>query len=99
MEKSYQLLTEEKALNIAKEQIKKWTDRLDKKGIEIGELSISRYGNDTSYFSEIEFNLWRKNNLETAFSLILFMKGKQSIELGEIPVFIDEELSESFENI
>jgi hypothetical protein len=63
MEKSYQLLTEEKALNIAKEQIEKWTDRLDKEGIEIGELTVSRNGNDTSYFSEIEFNLWRKNNL------------------------------------
>ena len=99
MKKSHYLLIEDKALIIAKEQISKWTDRLDEEDVEIGELTVSRNGDDISYFSEIEFNLWRKNNLETTFSLIVFMNGKQSIELEKIPAFIDEELNESLENM
>jgi hypothetical protein len=99
MDKSQQLSIEDKALSLAKEQITKWTNRLENIGIEIGELFVSRSGNDASYYSEIEFNLWKENNLETAFSLIIFMKGKQSIGLEEIPIFIDTELDDSLENI
>jgi len=99
MDNNQRQLIEEKALSLAKAQIVIWTSRLEENGIEIEDISIARSGDETNYFSEIEFNLWKGNNIETFFSLIIFMEGKQSIDLNDVPKFIDDEIIASIEGV
>lgn len=92
-------LIEEEILSSAKKIIERWNINLKNKKIEIETSAISRSGNNETYFSEIEFNVWKDNNIETFFSLIVFMEGRQNIQLDEIAEFIDDEIKTSIESI
>ena len=84
---------ENKDFNKIKDKLNDWSLFLSKNGFEIGDLSISRNGINKSYFSEIEILIWKDNNIESVFSIIIFSEGKQCIEIEKISETIDEELN------
>lgn len=90
---------EEEILGSAIKVINTWNIKLKSKGIEIVNDPIYRSGENETYFSEIEFIIWKDNNLAAFFSIILFLEGKQLIQLNEVAEFIDEELNVSLESI
>lgn len=92
-------LIEEKFLNSAKKIVERWNIYLKNKEIEIEISTISRNGNNESYFSEIEFYVWKGDNIETFFSLIIFMDDKQYMQLDEVAEFIDNEVKVSLDSI
>ncbi len=94
-----QKLIEEEILSYAKKTAERWNFDLKDKEIEIETSTISRSGDKETYFSEIEFNVWKSGNIETFFSLIIFLGGKQNIQLDEITDFIDNEIKTSLEII
>jgi hypothetical protein len=91
MNKSQYELVENSVFNKIKDKLNDWSLFLIKKGFEIGDLSISRNGIDESYFSEIEIVVWKDNNIESVFSIIIFSEGEQCIEIEKISETIDEE--------
>ncbi len=94
-----QKLIEEEILSSAKKTVERWNFDLKDKEIEIETSTISRSGDKETYFSEIEFNVWKSDNIETFFSLIIFIGGKQNIQLDKITDFIDKEIKTSLEII
>jgi hypothetical protein len=92
MNKSQYELVENSVFNKIIDKLNDWRLFLSKKGLEIGDLSISRNGIDESYFSEIEIVVWKNNNIESVFSIIIFSEGEQCIEIEKISETIDEEL-------
>jgi hypothetical protein len=93
MNKTQYELVENKVFNKIKDKLNDISLFLSKNDYEIGDLSISRNGIDKSYFSEIEIVVWKKNNIESVFSIIIFLEGKQCIDIEKISETIDEELS------
>lgn len=96
---SQQKLIEDEILRSTKRIIEGWNNNLESKGIEIEISSISRSGDNETYFSEIEFIFWKDDNVETFFSLIIFMEGRQHILLNEIHAYIDDEIKASLESL
>ena len=92
MNKSQYELVENSVFNKIIDKLNDWSIFLSKNGFEIGDLSISRNGIDKSYFSEIEIVVWKNNNFESVFSIIIFSEGEQCIEIEKISETIDEEL-------
>jgi len=84
---------ENKVFNKIKDKLNDWSLFLSKNGFEIGDLSISRNGINKSYFSEIEILIWKDNNIESVFSIIIFSEGKQCIEEEKISETIDAEFN------
>ena len=93
MNKSQYESVENNVFNKIKDKLNDWSLFLSKKGFEIGDLSISRNGIDKSYFSEIEIVVWKDNNIESVFSIIIFSEGQQCIEIEKISETIDEEFN------
>lgn len=90
---------EEEILNSAIKVIDTWNNKLKSKGVEIVNDPIYRSGENETYFSEIEFVLWKDNDLAAFFSIIIFLEGKQLIQLDEVAEFIDDEVNISLESI
>ena len=93
MNKTQYELVENKVFNKIKDKLIDWSLFLSKNGFEIGDLLISRNGIDKSYFSEIEIVVWKNNNIESVFSIIIFSEGVQCIEIEKISETIDEEFN------
>ena len=93
MNKSQYESIENSVFNIIKNKLSDWDLFLSKNRFEISDLSISRNGIDKSYFSEIEIIVWKDNNIESVFSIIIFSEGKQCIEIEKISEIIDEEFN------
>lgn len=94
-----QKLIEDEILSSAIKIVERWNINLKNKEIEIETSAISRSGDNETYFSEREFNIWKDDNIETFFSLIVFMEGRQNIQLDEITEFIDDEIKTSIESL
>ena len=87
---------EEKILEIANKKLKKWNEKFQKTHIYVEPLQVIRNNNDSDYFSEIEFNIWKNNSLETFFSLIIFMNSKLMIEINEVDEYLNKEIEVSY---
>ncbi|MDD4970295.1 MAG: hypothetical protein PHT07_12795 [Paludibacter sp.] len=86
-------LVENNVFNAIKDKLNDLSLFLSKNRFEIGDLSISRNGIDKSYFSDIEIIIWKDNNIESVFSLIIFSEGKQCIEVAKVSETIDKEFN------
>jgi hypothetical protein len=89
------ILIEEEVLSLANKHLETWRKTFHEINVDIEQISISRHGKGNKYFSEIEFNLWKNNDLESVFSVIIFMEGKQALNLGELNQILDAEFKTS----
>ena len=88
---------EEKVLVLSNELLQNWNSKLEEISVTVDTLSIYRNDNEVDYFSEIEFNFWKQNSLETCFSIIIFMNGQLQIDFNTIEKQINEEMNISYQ--
>jgi len=88
---------EEKVLTICNKVLQKWNSKLEKISVTLDTLSIYRNDNEDDYFSEIEFNFWKQNSLETCFSIIIFMNGQLKVDFNILEEQINEEMNISYQ--
>lgn len=87
---------EEKILFLANEILKSWEFKLRKISVTVDTLSVYRNDDEENYYSEIEFNFWKPNSLETVFSIIIFMNGQLQIDFNTLEEHINEEMRISY---
>lgn len=59
-------------------------------------FSVESGGDNDHYFSEIEIDLFRGENLITCFSIIIFMEGRQILSLEEAHSYILNEFEVAY---
>jgi len=53
---------------------------------------INRTGEGQSYFSEIEIDVWKGNNLIDCLAIIMYVQGEVGMELSKTESWLDKEL-------
>lgn len=84
---------EAKILSIANQLVKEWGSRLNEQRITVDPLRIYSSGSSEDYFSEIEFNFWRDDELLEIFSITLYMDGKQILSIEDAANHMNDEIS------
>lgn len=90
---------EYKAIEIVKEIITRWTSKLNEKLCTFGLVECNKNDTPDNYFSEIEVYIWQNNNVIDVLNVVLFLNGKQVIDLDELPNVIDAIIQDIFNKL
>ena len=83
---------EKQGISIIKNVIKERRSRFEERGLVISDIEFRSSGDSKHYFSEVECNIWKGNNIVSIFSIILYMEGKQLLEIEELDSETNNEL-------
>lgn len=70
-------IVENEILKIANKLLDDWSNKLIERKISVTPLTVYNNSSADNYFSEIEFNLWKDNELLETFSVIIYIEGRQ----------------------
>lgn len=97
MDINKRIAVENEMLDMAFFVLKTWDDKLRELNISVSPLSINRSNSADDYFSEIEFDFWRNNDLLNCFSIIIYLEGKQAVSVEEAYKELNGEIKASCE--
>jgi hypothetical protein len=84
---------EKQVLEIVNESILKKKKQFDAHEITIAPIKLTNNGSTDSYYSEIEIEFWKSNNLIDALSVIIFMEGKAALEINNLETWLEKEFN------
>lgn len=98
MIKNENTIIEEHILEITNKVIQKWDNELKAKRIYVDPPHLNR-SDGSQYFSEIEFDFWKNDQLEEPFSILIFVNNKQVLREEDTYEYINKEIEDAFSEI
>jgi len=66
--------------------------QFEENGLTISDTEFRSSGDSIHFFSEIECDIWKENNIVAVFSIVLYLEGRQLLTINEVDIEANTEL-------